>query len=114
MEMELFPFAQPEIRNMKIRALIIAAALSSGAAFAASPNDTAKAGADTDAKPPMGKSMSQGHKMGKHHAMHRAAHRGTSGRSSGEMASSAPSTDTSAEGRQSRMDEALAKYRQHG
>jgi hypothetical protein len=99
---------------MKIRALIIAAALSGGAAFAASPNDTAKAPSDTDATPAKSKSMAGDHKMGKRHAMHREMHHGMRGRSSGEMASSAPSTDVTAEGRQSRMNEALTKYRQHG
>ena len=96
---------------MKIQALIIAAALSGGAAFAASPNDTAAAASDTDAKPAMGKSMDKDHKrMGKHHGMrHAMRHR------HGDMTSSAPSTDVDDQSRQSRMDEALAKYRQqHG
>jgi hypothetical protein len=93
--------------NMKIRALIIAAALSSGAAFAAAPNDTAKAPADTDAKPAMSKPMAKDHnKMAKkHHAMHHAMknhHEST--------ASSTPSVDLNDHARQSRMDDALANY----
>jgi hypothetical protein len=97
---------------MKIQALILAAALCTGAAFAASPNDTAKAPADTDAKSAMSNSGAKDHKKmaKKHHGMHHAS----KGRH-GDMASSAPSTDTSDKGRQSRMDDALANYRkQHG
>jgi len=98
---------------MKMQALIIAAALCSGAAFAASPNDTAKAPADTDAKPAMGKSMARDHKnMGKRHAMH---HHHSMRDRSGDSASSAPSADLGEQGRQSRMDDALANFRkQHG
>jgi hypothetical protein len=97
---------------MNIRVLIIAAALTGGAAFAASPNDAAKAPADADAKPATGKSMAKDHnKMAKkHHAMHHASkgHHES-------MASSAPSTDVNDKSRQSRMDDALASYRkQHG
>jgi hypothetical protein len=93
---------------MKIRALIIAAALSGGAAFAAAPNDTAKAPADTDAKPAMDKSMAKDHKKmaRKHHGMHHAARH----HHHGDMAS-APATDVNDHSRQSRMDEALANYR---
>lgn len=97
---------------MKIRALIIAAALSSGAAFAASPNDTAKAPTDADAKPAMGKSMANDQKKmaKKHHAMNRA-----SKGHHGDMASSTPNTEVNDQSRQSRMDDALANYRkQHG
>jgi Spy/CpxP family protein refolding chaperone len=93
--------------DMKIRALIIAAALSSGAAFAAAPNDTAKAPADTDAKPAMSKPTAKEHnKMAKkHHEMHHAMknhHEST--------ASSAPSVDLNDQARQSRMEDALANY----
>lgn len=105
---------------MKMQALIIAAALCSGAAFAASPNDTAKAPADT-AKPGMDKSMAMDHhkKMGEHHHAMRHGmkehHRDTAMRHHhGDMAS-APSVDVNDQSRQSRMDEALTKYRQeHG
>jgi hypothetical protein len=100
---------------MKIQALIVAAALCGGAAFAASPNDTAKAPADTNAKPATSKSMAKHHnKMAKkHHAVHHATHHQHSMKNrSGETASSAPSVDLNEQGRQSRMDEALAKYRQ--
>jgi hypothetical protein len=95
---------------MKIQALIIAAALSAGAAFAASPNDTAKAPADAGAKPAMDKSMAKDPKKmaKKHHAMHHAMNNQKS-----DMGSSAPSSDVNDQTRQSRMDEALAKYRQH-
>ena len=94
---------------MKIRALIIAAALSGGAAFAAAPYDTAKAPADADAKPAMQKSMPKDHnKMAKkHHAMQHAMKK-----QHADMATSAPSTDVDNQSRQSRMDEALTKYRQ--
>ena len=92
---------------MKIRALIIAAALSGGAAFAASPNDTAKAPADSDAKPAMDKSMAKDHKKmaKKHHAMHHAMKNHHE-----SMASSTPSVDLNDQARQSRMDDALANF----
>jgi hypothetical protein len=108
--MELFPSLNTGDPNMKIRALIIAAALSSGAAFAASPNDTAKAPADADAKPAMGKSAAKDHKKmaKKHSAMQHASKKADTA-----SASAAPSTDVNNQSRQSRMDEALAKYRQH-
>lgn len=95
---------------MKIRALIIVAALSGGAAFAAAPYDTAKTPADADAKPAMDKSIAKDHKnvAKKHPAMHRAMKKQHAG-----MASSGPSTDVDNQSRQSRMDEALTKYRQH-
>jgi hypothetical protein len=102
--------------NMKMQALIIAAALCGGAAFAAAPNDTAKAPADTDAQPGMSKSMAQHHhRMGKHHSMHHhAMHHGMKNRDR-DTASSAPSVDLNDQSRQSRMEEALSKYRQqHG
>jgi hypothetical protein len=106
---------------MKIQALIIAAALCSGAALAASPNDTAKAPADPDAKPATDKSMAMDHhkNMGKHHhAMHhgmREHHRDTAMRHHHDDMASAPSVDVNDQSRQSRMDEALSKYRQeHG
>jgi hypothetical protein len=105
--MELFPSTlitgDPD---MKIRALIIFAALCSGAAFAAAPNDTAKAPADNDAKPAMSKPMAKDHKMAKkHHEMHHAMknhHEST--------ASSTPSVDLNDQARQSRMEDALANY----
>ena len=106
---------------MKMQALIIAAALCSGAAFAASPNDTAKAPADTGAKPGMDKSMAMDHHkmMGEHHhAMRhgmREHRRDTAMRHHHEDMASAPSVDVNDQSRQSRMDEALSKYRQqHG
>jgi hypothetical protein len=98
---------------MKIRALIIAAALSGGAAFAATPGDTAKASNDTDAKPAMAKSMAGEHR--KTHRKHHHAMRHGMRHHHEDMASSAPSTDVNDQGRQARMDEALANYRkQHG
>ena len=96
---------------MNIRPLIIAAALSCGAALAASPNGTAKAPADTtNAAPAMHKSAARhDHKMAKHHRASRHA----MGNRAERVA--APTTDVNDQERQQRMDEALAKYRQqHG
>jgi hypothetical protein len=94
---------------MSIRALIIASAMCCGAAFAA-PNDTAKAPADTDAsKPAVQKSSAKHHKkmakkhQAKHHAMRHHDR---------QPMASAPQTNVDDQGRQARMDEALAKYRQ--
>jgi hypothetical protein len=100
--------------HMKITALAIAALLATGTALAAAPNDTAKAPADTSAtaaadSPDKPAKAHKKVKMSKkHHARHHAAKRhGT------EMgAGAAPQTDLSDNGRQARMDEALAKYRQ--
>jgi hypothetical protein len=102
---------------MKIQALIIAAALSSATAFAASPNDTAKP-ADANAKPGTSKSMAKHHqKMAKHHqkmGKHHAMHHGMNNRN-GDTTSSSPTIDPNDPGRQTRMDDALATYRkQHG
>jgi hypothetical protein len=106
--MELFPLTfTTGDPDMKFRALMIAAALSCGAAFAAAPNDTAKAPADTDANPAMSNPMAKDHnKMAKkHHAMHHAVKNHHE-----SMASSTPSVDLSDHARQSRMDDALANY----
>ena len=97
---------------MKIQALLIAAALASGAAFAAAPNDTAKA---PDTSTVTTKKVTKHHKkMTKTtkttHMRHAARHSTTQHRNMG--ASAAPQTDTSDRGRESRMDDALAKYRQ--
>jgi len=93
---------------MKIQTLIVAAALCSGAAFAASPNDTAKAPADTDAKPAMGKSMAKDHKKmaSKHHAKHHAMKDNQH-----QSMATTPSVDLNDQSRASRMDDALANYR---
>jgi hypothetical protein len=101
---------------MNIRALIIATALSSGVAFAAAPNNTAKAPADTDAKSSVQKTTKQHKKMArKHHAEHHAKHHARHHAMKGDhrdMVSSTPQTNVDDQGRQARMDEALAKYRQ--
>jgi hypothetical protein len=99
---------------MKITALAVAALLAAGTAFAAAPNETAKAPADasattTAAAPDKPAKAHKKMKMSKkQHAKHHAARRhGT------EMgASASPLTDLNDNGRQARMDEALAKYRQ--
>jgi hypothetical protein len=95
---------------MKIQALAIAVALAAGGAFAAAPNDTAKApadtsmtsaGTDTSAKPQKKMKAAK-----KHHAAKHAAKEHKSNMSS------ASATDMNDRSRQARMDDALAKYRQ--
>ena len=94
---------------MKIQALAIAAAIACGTAFAAAPNDTAKA-PETDtaaaaqkapAKHAVKKHAIKAHKVALHAKKH-TQHMG---------ASAAPMTDVNDNSRQARMDEALAKFR---
>ncbi|HXE48922.1 MAG TPA: hypothetical protein VN663_11155 [Ramlibacter sp.] len=97
---------------MKIQALVIAAALAGGTAFAAAPNDTANApdtGTVTTKKvtkhhKKVTKTTKTTHKQ--HATRHSTKHRQNMG------ASAAPQTDTSDRAREARMDDALAKYRQ--
>jgi transposase len=101
---------------MKIQALAIAAALATGAAFAAAPNDTAKAPGTTVTTKKVTthhRKVTKTTKTAKTaNKQHHVARHTTKHRQSSTAASPAPQTDTSDRGRQSRMDEALAKYRQ--
>ena len=97
---------------MKIQAFLIAAALAGGAAFAAAPNDSAKA---PDTSTVTTKKVTKHHKKvtkttKKTHIHHAARHSTMHQQNMG--ASAAPQTDTGDRGRQSRMDDALAKYNQ--
>lgn len=94
---------------MKIQALLIAAALAAGTAFAA--DDTTKAPADSSAKSADAKPAA---KTPKKMAKKAPAKKHQAARAQREerAAVAEPTTDTSASDRQARIDEALAKYRQ--
>ena len=116
---------------MKLQALLIAAAMiAAGTAFAAS--DTAPAG-DTTAKPAAGaphkaKSTKTGHKTQHKTAHHsaKASHKGTAHANASShpkdasthhmgAATATPATDVTARDRQSRVDDAYAKWKaSHG
>src|SRR5438046_7807700 len=98
---------------MKIQSLFIAAALATGAAVAATPNDTAKA-PDTDtaatAKPAV-----KHHKKTKVAKKHHAAKPVAAKQGDAKEAVAAPQVNLNDNGRDARMEEALTKYRQsHG
>jgi len=93
---------------MKIQALLIAAALASGAAFAATPNDTATGTVTTKKVTKHHKKVTKTTKTT--HTRHVARRSTTHHQNMG--ASAAPQTDTSDRAREARMDDALAKYRQ--
>ena len=92
---------------MKIRALTLALAFAGGTAFAAVPTDSPKA-PDTAATASAAKTAKHHKKAVKKHAVHRAKKRQTPQ----ETTSYEPQTNGNDNSRQSRMDEALGKYRQ--
>lgn len=118
---------------MKIQAIAIAAALLAGTAFAATPTDTASTTSSTTTTTTTHKHhktvKTAKAKKPRHHATHHAAAMHHSRHASSAMHhphhasgmhydsamgnSGAPQADANDTGRQARMDEALAKYRQN-
>ena len=100
---------------MKIQAIVIASALACCTAFAAAPEDTSKTGG-TDTAAPTAEKAPAKPAMKKHKVAHKAkkqAHHMASRKQTQHMgAAAAPQTDVNDNGRQARMDEALAKFRQ--
>ncbi|MBI2772113.1 MAG: hypothetical protein HYX47_21015 [Burkholderiales bacterium] len=94
---------------MKFRTLLIAASLAAGATAFAAPNDTAKAPAE-----PAAQSTTTGAKLPdviRHPIRHARAAMHRHQRHQAASTTPAPQTSAADQGREARMDQALANYR---